>query len=44
MWPYAEATQEAVVSHLAGVPGSMEMCKFLIEVGADLNVRSNSGR
>jgi hypothetical protein len=44
MWPDAEAMQEAVVSHFVGIPGSMEMCSFLIEVGADLNARSNSGR
>ncbi len=37
-------TQEAVYNSLSTNTDSMELCKFLIEQGADLNVRSLNGR
>ncbi|KAI9735882.1 MAG: hypothetical protein M1834_001347 [Cirrosporium novae-zelandiae] len=34
---------EVIFSSLAGVPGSIRMCEFLIQAGADLNARSVDG-
>ena len=35
--------QEAVFAHLAQKPGSLDLCQFLINAGADLNARSLDG-
>ncbi|KAH0565040.1 hypothetical protein GP486_001566 [Trichoglossum hirsutum] len=35
---------EVVFCHLSGSPGSIDMCRFLIQAGADINARSMDGR